>query len=393
MAKDAGLSSQRPGFKSRPEHVKAETSSAVYGLSIGDHMDIDKFNIYKNKSYWVVTAIALLMLIGAIFSIPHIKKGVEFTGGILAVADLNHSINASLLQVDLEKAGYTGSKVLEYKTAYGYRIEAESPLPEELQKAEQLRDEVKNYLSKYAKTVERRQEDPTLLAKANSTLTELCSLANISNNATTPLEVEKEAEDAVNVLRKTHEARLSSILEKHIGKVFSLETVTPTLSQSFSQKVKLAGIASAILAIIFVFFIFREVAPSLAVLIGAASDMTIAAGFMGWAGIPLTLASFAALLMLIGYSLDTDVLLTMRVLKHREGDARDRAWSALKTGTTMTLTGLLSFTVLFLVSLALRISTYYQIGAVALAGLVGDLFATWGINAVLLLHTVKRIKK
>ena len=38
----------------------------------------------------------------------------------------------------------------------------------------------------------------------------------------------------------------------------------------------------------------------------------------------------------------------------------------------------------------MRITTYYDISAVALAGLIGDLFATWGINAVTMLWYVEK---
>jgi preprotein translocase subunit SecF len=106
---------------------------------------------------------------------------------------------------------------------------------------------------------------------------------------------------------------------------------------------------------------------------------------MGLFGIPLTLPSFAALMMLIGYSLDTDILLTTRILK-RKGDPRENAYDAMKTGLTMSGTGMIAFGALFALSLMTHIPTYFEISAVALAGLVGDMFATWGINAVMILH-------
>jgi hypothetical protein len=37
-----------------------------------------------------------------------------------------------------------------------------------------------------------------------------------------------------------------------------------------------------------------------------------------------------------------------------------------------------------------NIPTYYEISAVALAGLFGDLLATWGINAVILLKYLEK---
>ena len=116
------------------------------------------------------------------------------------------------------------------------------------------------------------------------------------------------------------------------------------------------------------------------------SDVIIALGAMGLFGIPLTLASFAALLMLVGFSLDTDVLLTMRVIKRKEGDPRTRAYEAMKTGMTMSMALLLSFMCLFTLASLTHINTYFEISAVAIAGLVGDLVATWLFNAIIVLH-------
>ena len=82
----------------------------------------------------------------------------------------------------------------------------------------------------------------------------------------------------------------------------------------------------------------------------------------------------------------------MRMLKRR-GDPREKAHHAMKTGLTMSATAMIAFGGLFLLALLTHIPTYYQISAVALAGLVGDVFATWGINAVLLLWHVEREEK
>jgi hypothetical protein len=39
-----------------------------------------------------------------------------------------------------------------------------------------------------------------------------------------------------------------------------------------------------------------------------------------------------------------------------------------------------------------HIPTYFEISSVALAGLFGDMFATWGINAVVVLYYVEHRK-
>ncbi len=114
---------------------------------------------------------------------------------------------------------------------------------------------------------------------------------------------------------------------------------------------------------------------------------------MGALGVPLTLASIAGLLMLIGLSLDTDALLTVRVIKRKEGSPAERAMTALKTAFMMNLTTLVAFGVLALVATLLQIPTYYQIGVVVAIGAVADFATTWCFNAVLLLWHVERKNK
>jgi preprotein translocase subunit SecF len=97
--------------------------------------------------------------------------------------------------------------------------------------------------------------------------------------------------------------------------------------------------------------------------------------------------------MLIGFSLDTDILLTTRVMTRTEGTPRERAYEAMKTGVMMAFVSIIGFSALFVLSLFTQISTYYQISAVAIFGLVGDIFATWCTNAVIVLWDVERKTK
>ena len=152
-------------------------------------------------------------------------------------------------------------------------------------------------------------------------------------------------------------------------------------------------IYSVILTSIVVFLIFRTAVPSVAVLSGAAADITFALGAMSIFGIPLTLASFSALLMLVGFSLDTDILLTMRVIKRRDGTAAQRAYESMKTGMTMSFSTMVAFIALFALAMITHESLYYQISTVVIAGLIGDLIATWAFNAVIILAHAQDMEK
>ena len=137
-----------------------------------------------------------------------------------------------------------------------------------------------------------------------------------------------------------------------------------------------------------VFFIFRTFVPSIAVIMSAASDIIITLGLMQLFGIQLSLAGLAALLMLIGYSVDTDIMLTSRLLKEsEEKTVNEKVKRALKTGLTMTSTSIVAMTALFISSISVVLS---EIAAVLLIGLAADIINTWFMNSVILKWYVVR---
>jgi len=161
----------------------------------------------------------------------------------------------------------------------------------------------------------------------------------------------------------------------------SIETIGPALGESFWSQAQVGIIIAFVLMGIIVLGIFRTAVPSFAVILAAVSDIIITLALMQIFGIVLSLASLAALLMLIGYSIDTDILLTTRLLRVKDNTLNQRLRNTFKTGVTMTGTtiGVLASLLIFGASAVLS-----EIAAVLLIGLVIDLVNTWLQNAVLL---------
>lgn len=161
----------------------------------------------------------------------------------------------------------------------------------------------------------------------------------------------------------------------------------PIYSQALQQEALRYIPLSFILMAIVVFAIFREPIVSAIVVLCALSDILISAASMTAVGISLSLGTVAALLMLIGYSVDTDILLSMRVLK-RKGTVEEKAVGAMGTGLTMTGTTIVAVLSLFLMSNLLyfivpsftRMSIIADISTVLLFGLIADVFNTWITN-------------
>ena len=87
--------------------------------------------------------------------------------------------------------------------------------------------------------------------------------------------------------------------------------------------------------------------------------------------------------MLIGYSVDTDILLTVRILKRNEGSLNHRILEAFKTGITMTLTSL--FAILFALFVVKTFSVVLtQIFTILVIGLAFDICNTWITNVSIL---------
>jgi preprotein translocase subunit SecF len=196
-----------------------------------------------------------------------------------------------------------------------------------------------------------------------------------------------------NATAKYQKGLISSISNVVPFKSYSYQDITVLQSSYFLQQLQTIIITAFVLISIIVFIIFRSAVPSFAVVFGAANDMIVALGAMALFKIPLGTASIGGLLMLLGYSIDTDVLTAIRILKRHEGTPESRAYGSMRTGLTMTFTAIVSFAVLFAISYIEYVPTYYEIAGVVLFGLIADLATTWLGNASIILMYVNKKNK
>ncbi|MBI4406694.1 hypothetical protein HY571_02160 [Candidatus Micrarchaeota archaeon] len=357
-------------------------------------------NPYESKNYkYFLIAPALLVVIalGLIF-FNGIQQGVDLKGGILLTFQTRDGVDVSALQREVEGvARVTGIRTFASPVGTGVEIELEND--EELLGFQERTRELQRSLSELRElqlnaTVSQEESEILRLGQEQTALSTvvlagakalLIDMGSEYNGADAGEAVQK----VVRVFGEKQDEKRNAILAA-AGSLVSIETysfreVGPSLSKFFLEKSREILLFSFLLAAIAVFVVFRAVVPSLAVIIGAVVDIVATLGAMSLFGIPLTLASIAGLLMLIGFSLDTDVMLTMRVLKRKEGTPSQRAWGAFKTGAMMNLTTIGAFGILAIAGLYLQIPTYFEIGAVATIGGAIDFVATWGANAVLIL--------
>ncbi len=211
------------------------------------------------------------------------------------------------------------------------------------------------------------------------------TLSSAGNQIGIVIELDTIDEEIVNNVKK--------IVEKEYNlneNDFTIETIGSSLGESFFRETISAVIIAFILMGIVVFIYFRSIVPSLAVILAAFSDIVITLAIVDILNIKLSTAGIAAFLMLIGYSVDTDILLSTKVLKKKEGTIDQRIHSAMKTGIMMTLTTVIAIIAALIFS---QNPTISQIMGILLIGLLVDLPNTWIQNVGILKWYMDKKKK
>lgn len=171
----------------------------------------------------------------------------------------------------------------------------------------------------------------------------------------------------------------------------SLESVSPSHGTSLLYQSAGAVLFAFVLMIFVIFAFFRSFVPSMAIVASATSDMLVPIGVMTLLGIDVSLGTIPAILLLIGYSIDSDILLTRTTISGRRKKFYENTKSAMKTGVTMTTTSIAAMAVMAVSAQLFSIFILRDIGVILFFGLVMDLINTYMMNvAVLRWHILDR---
>jgi len=172
--------------------------------------------------------------------------------------------------------------------------------------------------------------------------------------------------------------------------VHSTRAVGPALGEMFFNQAQIAIIVAFIFMAVVVFILFRSFVPSSIVILAAATDMIFAIAISSLLGVELSFAVLAALLTLIGYSVDTDILLTHELLKASRDNVKAGIKRAAKTGLTMSITTIVVLAAIYFISGSFILE---QIAFVLIIGILIDIPTTWFTNAGVLRWWIKRKKR
>ena len=183
-------------------------------------------------------------------------------------------------------------------------------------------------------------------------------------------------------------SKLKEVVEFDESKI-EIGRIDTAVGSIFWKQAQIALILSFIAIFFIVFVAFRNFIPSIAMTLSTLCDVIIVIAFLSLLGVKLSLPVLAGLLMIIGYSVDTDILLATRMLK-RVGEMDEKIYSAIKTGMTMTLT---SMAALFCMYIFSGETVLKDISLTLLIGLGADIINTWITNTNLFLWWLKKGKK
>ncbi len=250
------------------------------------------------------------------------------------------------------------------------------------------------------------QKDISLTGGTSVTIYEKTNLLDLKQNLQDKLDefeireiydLVTNEQKAVIIKTKSDAETTKKVLEEYLKHELtdensSFEFTGSSLSQGFYKQLLIAILVAFILMGVVIFIIFRIFVPSMAVIISAFADILMTLVVVNMLGIKVSTAGIVAFLMLIGYSVDTDILLTSRVLKRESESLNKRIFDSFKTGMTMTLTALCSVLVaLFIVKSFSNVLA--QIFTILSIGLAFDIFNTWITNvSIIKWYVLKKSK-
>ena len=168
---------------------------------------------------------------------------------------------------------------------------------------------------------------------------------------------------------------------------YTLEEIGSALGDAFFKQTLIAVVIAFLFMAGVVFLYFRSIVPSFAIILAAASDMIITLAIFNLLGHKLSTAGIAAFLMLIGYSVDSNILLSTKVWKGTGGTVLERIVSASKTGLMMLSTTIIALIVALVFT---QSEVLKQIMIILLIGLFVDLINTWIQNAGILRYYLEK---
>ncbi len=184
---------------------------------------------------------------------------------------------------------------------------------------------------------------------------------------------------------------LSELLGREVKEgEFSMGLQSASIAKNFFKESLIIIIISLILMGAVVFYYFRSIIPSLSIISSTIADVIVVVGVLNLLNIKLSVASIGALLMIIGYSTDSDVLLATNIIKRKEGSLIERLKRSFKTELTMNMAAITTALIMYFFS---NVDLIKSIGLIIFIGSISDMLNTWILSAGLQRWYLEKVKK
>jgi len=352
-----------------------------------------KFITAKNhKKLYIVPVIVTIICLFLIFVSPGVYRGIDLKGGNQLIirydgettdtTALSNKIKSefNLMEVNIKEThGPTGiGLIIEY---------SENPDVELAKSSKDRLDFINTNIDDLKKSV----ADILLPLKDKGFLTAnvVSDIEDIKNKDDLKTHLNENIVIANNVFNNSVVSLVKSELKLTTDARIQTREVSATLGKDFIRASINVGLIAFILLSIVILLFFREIIPSGLIIFAASFDILVALAGMALLDLPLSLTTIPALLMLIGYSVDTDILLSTKLLKNKTDDVYTVANKSMATGLTMTITTLATVLVMIVISYFTQMIVILEIATILFFGLLGDLVSTWFFNAPALVSYVQ----
>ncbi len=162
---------------------------------------------------------------------------------------------------------------------------------------------------------------------------------------------------------------------------YFVKETSSSLGKSFYQQMLVTILLAFGFMSVTVLIIYRKLVPSIAIILAPILNMINVIAVINLIGFRVSDATVAALLLMIGYSVDTDILLTTKVLGKKEGTVFHRIYDSFVTGITMTAAAVIALLFAYLGTNSFVLKEMF---IVLIIGLSNDVISTYLMNAGLL---------
>ncbi len=171
---------------------------------------------------------------------------------------------------------------------------------------------------------------------------------------------------------------------------YSTDTIGSSLGNLISQQIVNMLATAFILMSIVIFVIYRKLVPTFGIAFASLANILATLAITSLLGIKISFAGFAGILMLIAYTVDTNIVLTTKLVKSEVEQFKNNYRKALRTGLTLIAT--ISIT-MFAIVLLSNSKLLVNLSEILIIGFISDLPFTWIFNSAILEISMERRHK